>query len=158
MKRKVVNGIPYDIIGKHVIFNHDNKLHRVEMEMGTSAAKTIDTYIRKYKRDEKDNKTILNYSNNKFGDYWKNCHMGEIKVTKEDDQIYLHIKYKNYSTKVECYKHPFHMASAILKGNDQWIREAFEVIAEFQSENLKAGVDYTISPKGVFLVTTDNIV
>lgn len=149
MKRKY-RGIPYEIVGDTVHFIYNNEPHVVKLEWGESASKTIDKYIRRLNQDNQDKKeTVLVYSNNRFGNWWKSCIMGEIKVTKEDGEIYLHMRYKELYLKVECYKHPFQLAAAILRGTDDFIRKSFKQVEEFQSKGWKAGKDYTISPKGV---------
>lgn len=144
MKRKY-QGIPYEIVGDTVHFIYNNEPYVIKLEWGESASKTIDKYIKN--RDKKE--TVLIYSNNRFGNWWKSCHMGEIKVTEENDQVYLHIRYRELYLKVECYKHPFHLAAAILRGTDDFIRKSFKEVEKFQSKGWKAGKDYTISPKGV---------
>jgi len=144
-KKRIYQGIPYDIIGTHVIFNYDNQIRSAQLELGKGAAKTIATFISQH-----DAKVpLLSYSNNHFGDWWKSCWYGEIKVTKENDQLYVHLRYQEQILKVECYKNPFHLATAVLKGDKEFIQESFKQIQIFQKQKLKAGVDYTISHKGI---------
>ena len=153
MKTRIYKGIEYTIEGKNIVIQKDGANTLIPLEWGEGASDTLRRYLSGKERAKKV--PIVVVANNTFGDYWKNCHMGALKVTKTDERTYIHIRYKELEIQFDCYKHPFHLAAHILKGTDRNIREKIEIISNFKSYGFRAGEDFRITEKGVFAVTLD---
>jgi len=144
-------GITYEVRENIIYFTYEGIEYTLPAEYGKRASLTMYSFVC-HLRKEQTKPVLITYTNNSFGDYWKNCWAGEFKVVKIEEELYLKVRFNFVELTIECYKHPFHLAADILRGVDRVIWERFEQILSFQHDNLKAGIDYKISPKGVYLI------
>lgn len=92
---------------------------------------------------------ILKYNNNKFGTTKKCCGVGEFHLSKIQGTVYIHIYYEDKEVLMfTCYKNPYFIAKGILNKS---VVENISIIREYLNQGMVAGLDFTITDKGIKL-------